>query len=160
MNPLLRLVSSGLGYLGGPIEAVGAKDCSVIMATPCPDVWDEVHHPSYREVWDTVLTETRDPHEISSRYLDEYAGRADYIERYRHHFGFHPTHGIMATFPLKRLNHAARVFVAGAGADHIVEHLGFIAAESIEAAIELAREHHGRDARIGVVRYPFAANRQ
>src|SRR3990170_3376172 len=44
MNPLLTLVSSGLGYLGGYIEALGKPGCSVIMATPCPDDWDLEHH--------------------------------------------------------------------------------------------------------------------
>lgn len=159
MNPLLRLVSTGLGYLGGPIQAVGAEGCSVIMATPCPDEWDDTHHPSYREVWDSVLSETLDPYEICARYLDDFAGRQDYLERYRHRFGFHPSHGIMATFPLKRLRHAGRVFVAGAENDHLVRHLGFIPAATIDEAIGQAREHHGADARIGVIAYPFAMNR-
>lgn len=159
MNPLLRLVSTGLGYLGGPIEAIGAPGCTVILATPCPDEWDEVHHPSYREVWDTVLTESREPSEISARYLDEFAARSDYIDKYRHHFGFHPTHGIMATYPLKRLRHAARVIVAGEGPDHIPARLGFQRTDTVEAALALAREHHGADARVGVVRYPPAFNR-
>ena len=33
MNPILTLISSGLGYLGGYIEALGKPGCSVIMAT-------------------------------------------------------------------------------------------------------------------------------
>src|SRR6202008_3158931 len=40
MNPILTLISSGLGYLGGYIEALGKPGCSVILATPCPDEWD------------------------------------------------------------------------------------------------------------------------
>jgi hypothetical protein len=39
MNPLLTLVSSGLGYLGGVIEALGKPGCSVILATPCPNTF-------------------------------------------------------------------------------------------------------------------------
>ncbi|MBI2197016.1 MAG: DUF2088 domain-containing protein, partial [Candidatus Rokubacteria bacterium] len=42
VNPILTLISSGLGYLGGLIEAVGKPGCTVIMATPVPDRWDRV----------------------------------------------------------------------------------------------------------------------
>jgi hypothetical protein len=160
MNPLLRLVSTGLGYLGGPIEAIGAPGCTVILATPCPDEWDEQHHPSYREVWETVLPESRDPDAIAAAHLDAFAARSDYIERYRFHHGFHPVHGIMATFPLKRLRHAGRVIVAGPGEDRIARHLGFVRTDTVEQAIALARDQHASDARIGVVRYPFAVNRR
>src|SRR5205807_180975 len=63
-NPILTLVSSGLGYLGGVIEALGRPGCTVIMATPAPDRWDTARHPAYREVWERVLPVTRDPYRI------------------------------------------------------------------------------------------------
>ena len=61
VNPILTLVSSGLGYLGGMIEAVGKPGCTVIMAAPARDTWDRVAHPSYLEVWERILPQTRDP---------------------------------------------------------------------------------------------------
>lgn len=159
MNPLLRLVSTGLGYLGGPIEAVGAPGCSVVLATPCPDEWDDEHHPTYRVVWDEVLPETKDAWDICTRYQDAFAARAEDVHRYRHGNAFHPAHAIMATYPLKRLRHAGRVFVAGAGNDEAVRHLGFVPADTVEEALDAAKEHHGHSPRVGVVRYPFAMNR-
>jgi hypothetical protein len=51
--------------------------------------------------------------------------REEYIERYRTGFGFHPTHAIMALYPLKRLRHAGRVIVAGAEDPGVVRHAGF-----------------------------------
>ena len=33
MNPILTLISSGLGYLGGTIQALGKKGCTVIIVT-------------------------------------------------------------------------------------------------------------------------------
>ncbi len=125
MNPILTLISSGLGYLGGYIEAQGKPGCSVILATPCPDQWDMEHHPAYREVWDRVLPQSRDPYEISERWIDEFASRADYIERYRNSVAFHPVHAILATHPLKRLRHAGRVLVAGAQDARVPAHVGF-----------------------------------
>jgi len=97
MNPLLTLISTGLGYLGGVIEALGRPGCSVILATSCPDIWDDVHHPSYREVWDRVLSRSRDPHEIQDLFEEDFLHRPEYIYKYRFCYGFHPIHGIMAT---------------------------------------------------------------
>ena len=71
VNPILTLVSSGLGYLGGMIEAVGKPGCTVIMAAPARDSWDRVAHPSYPDVWERVLPETRDPYEISARFAED-----------------------------------------------------------------------------------------
>jgi hypothetical protein len=160
LNPILTLISTGLGYLGGMIEALGKPGCSVILATPCRDRWDEQHHPSYREVWERVLPQTRDPYEARRLFESEFAGREDYIEKYRFGFGFHPVHAIMALFPLKRLKHAGRVFVAGAEDRSLVAHAGFEWAATVEDALAAAHEIHGMDAEIAFVPYPPAFNRQ
>jgi hypothetical protein len=158
-NPLLTLISTGLGYLGGMVEALGKPGCTVILATPCPDRWDDVHHPSYREVWDRVLPQTRDPYEARERFEPELAGREDYLERYRTGYGFHPTHPIMAMYPLKRLRHAGRVVVAGAEDPEVVRHAGFEPAATVEDALGMARDTHGTAPSVAVVRYPPAVNR-
>ena len=132
----------------------------MILATPCPNRWDELHHPSYREVWDRVLAHTRDPYEIRDLFEEDFAHRPEYIYKYRFGYGFHPIHGIMATYPLKRLHHAARVFVAGAEDPSLPEHLGYIPKESVEAAISEAERIHGRDASILFIRNPLAGSRQ
>ena len=157
MNPILTLISSGLGYLGGLVEAVGTPGCTIIMATPVPERWDEVAHPSYREVWERVLPITRDPYEIMRRFADAYARRHDYIEAYQTRFGFHPVHGILATYPLKRLTHVGRVIVVGALDPAIPRHLGFEVAASVEEAVALAESIHGRDCAIAHVRQPAPA---
>jgi hypothetical protein len=158
-NPLLTLYSTALGYLGGMIEALGKPGCSVVLSTPCPDRWDEQHHPSYREVWERVVPETKDPYEARERYEEEFATRPDYVQAYRTGFGFHPVHPIMAMFPLKRLRHAGRVFVAGADDPKVVEHAGFVPAPTIEAALSEAEVIHGTGASIAYVPYPPAVSR-
>jgi hypothetical protein len=135
MNPILTLISSGLGYLGGYIEALGKPGCTVVLATPCPETWDMEHHPSYIDAWNRVLPETRDPYEIMARYTDEFATHAGYIERYRHGVAFHPVHAILATHPLRRLKHASRVIVAGALDPAVPAHVGFDYAPSVEDAL-------------------------
>jgi hypothetical protein len=160
LNPLLELVSTGLGYLGGMIEGLGKPGCTAILATPARDRWDDVHHPSYREVWDRVLPVTRDPWEARELFEPELAERPAYLEAYRSGFGFHPVHPVMAMYPLKRLRHAGRVIVAGAEDPAVPRHVGFEPARDVEEALSMARETHGPDPSVAVVRYPPAVSRQ
>lgn len=153
-NPLLTLISTGLGYLGGMIEALGKPGCTAILATPCPDRWDQTHHPSYKEVWERILPTSRDPDEIRAVHESEFAHREDYIEKYRNEFGFHGVHGIMALYPLKRLRHAGRVIVAGAEDPSIPKHAGFETATTVEEAISDVS-----GASIALVEYPPGFNR-
>jgi hypothetical protein len=158
-NPILDLISTGLGYLGGMVEALGRKGCSVILATPCKRRWNMTHHPSYKEVWDTVLPLTRDPEVARHEHEPGFALRDDYIERYRFNNAFHPVHGIMALYPLKRLRHAAEVIVAAPEDPTVPEHIGFRAAPTMETAIAMAQETHGPGASIALVENPLAFNR-
>ncbi len=160
MNPLLTLVSTGLGYFGGVIEAMGKPGCSVILASPCPDQWNHAHHPSHREIWEEILPSCNNPYEIVDKFEEDFAHRPEYIYKYRFCHGFHPMHGIMTTYPLKRLAHASGVFVAGAEKPSLVEHLGFEPTGTVEEAIEKARDVQGKDASIVFVKYPILAFRQ
>ena len=69
-------------------------------------------------------------------------------------------HGIMTTYPLRRLRHASRIFVAGPENPTLVHHLGFEPTRTVEEAIEKAKEIHGKDASIVFVKYPILACRQ
>ncbi|MCG6908614.1 MAG: lactate racemase domain-containing protein [Deltaproteobacteria bacterium] len=160
MNPMLTMLSTGLGYFGGVIEAMGKPGCTVIMASPVPDVWNHDHHPTHREIWNRILPHYRDPYQIVDRFEDDFANRPEYIYKYRFCHGFHPMHGIMVTHPLKRLRHAGHVIVAGAQKPELVSHLGFEPAVSVESAIAMARERQGKDASIAFVKYPMLACRE
>jgi hypothetical protein len=159
-NPILDLISTGLGYLGGMIEALGRPGCTVILSTPCPLRWNMTHHPAYREVWETVLGPATDPEHVRHHIEPELARRADYIEAYRFHNAFHPVHASMALYPLKRLRHAGRVIVAGAQDPAVPQHIGFESARDVGQAISMAQEVLGRDATVAMVENPLAFNRQ
>ena len=154
LNPILTLISMGLGYLGGMIDAAGKPGCTVVMAAAVTDAWDRVHHPSYPDVWERVLGKTRDPYEINARFEDEFARHASHIDAYRHRFAFHPIHGILATHPLKRLGRVGRVIVAGPRDAHVPRHLGWEVAAGVEEAVARAQAIHGPGAAIGVVEQP------
>ena len=161
MNPLLTLVSTGLGYFGGVIEAMGKPGCTAILVSPCPDRWNHSHHPSHREIWQKILPHHKDPYKIVDLFEADFAHRPDYLYKYRYCYGFHPIHGLMTTYPLKRLRHAARVIVAGAANPAAInQSLGFETTGSVEAAIERAQDYHGKDASMVFVKYPILACRQ
>lgn len=156
MNPILTLISSGLGYLGGTVQALGKPGCTVIMATPCPDRWDDATHASYRDVWENVLDHERDPYVIEREYTDKYATDAGYVAKYRDAYAFHPVHGILATHPLRRLKHAGRVIVAGIEDPAVARHLGFDAAETVEEALAMAETSHGAGYSVAYAQHPAA----
>jgi len=160
MNPMLTLISTGLGYFGGVIEAMGKPGCSVILVSPCPDQWNHDHHPTHREIWDSILPKHKDPYEIADRFEEDFAHRPEYIYKYRFCYGFHPMHGIMTTYPLKRLRHASKVFVAGAKEPSLIDHLGFEPTATVEEAVKKAEEIHGKDASTVLVKYPLLTYRQ
>ncbi len=161
MNPLLTLVSTGMGYFGGVIEAMGKPGCTVILVSPCPDRWNHDHHPTHREIWQGILPRYKDPYEIVDIFEDDFAHRPDYIYKYRHCYGFHPMHGIMTTYPLKRLRHASNVIVAGAeNPSDIEQALGFDTVGTVEEAVAKAKEDQGQDASVVFVKYPMLACRQ
>jgi len=160
MNPILTILSTGLGYFGGVIEAMGKPGCSVILAHPCPDSWNHTHHPTHREIWERILPQFKDPYEIADLFEDDFSHRPEYIYKYRFCYGFHPMHGLMTTYPLKRLRHASRVFVAGAEDPAIIRHLGFEPTASVEEAIGETKAMHGKDAKVVFVRYPMLMCRQ
>lgn len=159
-NPILDLISTGLGYLGGITRAIGHSDSTAILATPCPYRWDDAHHASYREVWHDVIPATKDPDEARREYEPALARREDYIDRYRNGYSFHPVHGIMALYPLKRLKELRRVIVACPEDASVPRHCGFEAAPTVDEAVAMAMEDHGSDSRIAVVDNPPAFNRQ
>lgn len=158
-NPILDLVSTGLGYLGGMIQALGRPGCTVVLASPCPLRWNRTHHPSYEQAWNEILTVTRDPEEIRARFEPDFVRRREHIEAYRTGYAFHPVHATMALYPLKRLRHAGRVIVAGPEDPSVPAHLGFDSAPDLTAAVDMAVTDLGGRASIAVVDYPMAFNR-
>jgi len=160
MNPILTLVSTGLGYFGGVIEAMGKPGCSVILVSPCPDRWNHTHHPTHKEIWERILPNYRDPYEIVDLFEEDFCHREEYLYKYRFCYGFHPMHGIMTTYPLKRLRHVSGVFVAGAENPSLVRHLGFEPTGTTEEAIEKAQAIQGKNATIAFVKYPVLMYRQ
>ena len=55
---------------------------------------------------------------------------------------------------------AGHIIVAGPENSSLVNHVGFEPARTVEAAIDMARERHGKDASVAFVKYPLLACRE
>jgi hypothetical protein len=103
------------------------------------------HHPSYAELYDRVLPQTRDPSEIEQGFMDDFATRPEYIDRYRHQYAYHGVHPIFVwawgCLALKRLS---KIIVVGARDPGVVDHLGFTPVPTLERALSIAQEGLGK----------------
>ena len=93
MNPIL-VHCLGLGYLfnlyrNKPVVRPGG---AMIMFHPVPNEFHQVHHPSYVDFFEEVLTETTDPSTIESKYEEALRDRPWYIHLYRKSYAYHGVH--------------------------------------------------------------------
>src|SRR5919199_5137613 len=84
MNPILAMCL-GLGYVfnlyqGMPLVREGGV---LIFTHPVPWEFHPVHHPSYIDFFEQVLTETTDPVEIEAKFEEDFATDPWYIHLYR-----------------------------------------------------------------------------
>lgn len=149
MNPIL-VMCLGLGYFfnlykGKPLVREGGV---LIMSHPTPWEFHPVHHPSYIDFFEEVLSETRDPEVMSAKYEKKYAEDEWYRHLYRTSNAYHGVHPFyMWYWGAHALDHLGRVIVIG-GDERAVRRLGFSNASTLTDALEMAADTVGRDASI------------
>ncbi len=145
MNPIL-VMCLGLGYFfnlyrGKPLVREGGV---LIMSHPTPWEFHPVHHPSYIDFFEQVLSETTDPLEIEARYEKSFAEDEWYRHLYRTSHAYHGVHPFyMWYWGSHALAHLGRVIVVG-GNPRAVRRLGFMPASSLADALEMASDVVGR----------------
>jgi hypothetical protein len=144
MNPLL-VMNMLLGYLfnlykGRPLVREGG----VLIGThPVPDEFHEVHHPSYIDLWNEVLPETTDLHEIAARYEEKYAYDPWYRTLYRSSYAYHGVHPFTVLYwAAHALEHVGDVIFVG-GDPTTTKRMGFKRADSVAEALEMAEDTVG-----------------
>jgi hypothetical protein len=156
LNPLLVQVMA-LGYFyhmyrNQPILRDGGV---LIIAHPCSDKFDPVHHPSYIEFFNRVLTETTDSYAIEQKYQDEFAYNPSYVEMYRRGNAYHGAHPFYMWYWGQRgREKVSRVIVVGADNATVPAIMGWETAGSLAEAIAMARGTMGRAAKITLLHHP------
>ncbi len=145
-NPVL-MMNTGLGYAfnfhqGKPLMAEGG---TLILSNPCHKRFHPVFHPSYERFFEEVLPRTTDPAEMHERFEQAYAEDADFKRLYRNEHAYHGVHPFFAWYwGSHAMKHAGRIIVAGATDPAVVQVMGMEAAASVEEALAMARESHGK----------------
>ena len=146
MNPIL-VMCMGLGYLfnlyrGKPIVREGGV---AILSHPTPWAFHPVHHPSYIDFFEEVLTTTTDPIEIEKTFEERFATDDWYRHLYRTSHAYHGVHPFyMWYWGAHALEHLGSVIIVG-GEARSVRRLGFKPASTLADALEMASDTVGRD---------------
>jgi hypothetical protein len=146
MNPIL-VACLGLGYFfnlyrGKPLVRPGGV---LILSHPTPWAFHPVHHPSYIDFFEQVLSETTDMLEIESKYEHAFATDPWYIHLYRTSYAYHGVHPFyMWYWCAHALEHVSKVIIVG-GDRAAVRRLGFSPASTLADALEMASDVVGRD---------------
>jgi hypothetical protein len=141
MNPIL-VMCMGLGYLfnlyrGKPIVREGGV---AILSHPTPWAFHPVHHPSYIDFFEEVLSETTDPIEIEKTYEARFANDEWYRHLYRTSHAYHGVHPFyMWYWGAHALEHLGGVIIVG-GDPAAVRRLGFKPATTLNDALEMASD--------------------
>jgi lactate racemase len=155
MNPIL-VMCLGLGYFfnlyrGKPPVREGGV---LIMSHPTPWEFHPVHHPSYIDFFEQVLSETTDPLEIEAKYEVSFAEDEWYRHLYRTSYAYHGVHPFyMWYWGAHALAHLGRVIIVG-GDTRAVRRLGFMPASTLQDALEMASDTVGPQATISHIHNP------
>ncbi|HET9060586.1 MAG TPA: lactate racemase domain-containing protein [Acidimicrobiales bacterium] len=155
MNPLL-VMCMGLGYwfnlyVGKPLLRPGGV---IILSHPTPWAFHPVHHPSYIDFFEEVLSVTTDPLEIEKTYEERFANDEWYRHLYRTSYAYHGVHPFyMWYWGAHALEYAGSTIIVG-GDRKAVRRMGFKPATTLADALEMAEDQVGHDPSITYMRCP------
>jgi hypothetical protein len=144
MNPVLAMCMA-LGYLfnfylNKPIVRRGGV---AIFFHPLPKVFHPVHHPSYIDFFEEVLSATTDPEAMETAYEEKFASDPWYIHQYRTGYAFHGVHPFyMWYWGAHAMQHLGDVIFVGADPG-TARRMGFRAAPDLTRALEMAADTVG-----------------
>jgi lactate racemase len=155
MNPIL-VMCMGLGYLFNmyrnmPLVREGGV---IIMTHPTYKEFHPVHHPSYIDFFEQVLTDTTDPVVMGQKWEKQYAEDEWYRHLYRTSYAYHGVHPFYAWYwGAHGQQWAGKVIIVGGDAP-TVRRLGFTPASTMNDAFEMASDVVGRSATITHLHVP------
>ena len=145
MNPILVMcMTLGYGfnfYHNLPLVRQGGV---AIFTHPVDYKFHSVHHPSYIDFFEQVLTETTDPVEIEKKYEESFAHNPRYIELYRNSYAYHGVHPFyMWYWGCYALEYLGKVIFVKPRSVEAVRRMGFDYAKDLTEAIEMAQSFVG-----------------
>jgi len=141
MNPLL-VSCLAHGYLfnfyrGVPMVKPGG---TMIITHPCSDKFDYEQHATYIPFVHKILAETRNAHEIRSRYEEQWAADPAFVQMFRNEHVYHPAHPFfMWYWGEAGRDYLGRTIVVGADNEYMPKLMGFETAPTMDEALYMAR---------------------
>jgi hypothetical protein len=156
LNPILvQCLSAGYFfnfYRGKPLVKKGGV---MIVLHPLQEAFSRLHHPSYVDFYEQVLSQTRDPLEIEQNFEKSFAENERYIDLYRNSYAYHGVHPFyMWYWGCHGMAHMGKVIVVNPESTRAAQRIGFEPAPTLDAAIDMAKEFIGRDAQISYYHCP------
>jgi hypothetical protein len=155
MNPILA-TCMGLGYYFNSYrgQPVVRKNGAVILYHPVEPDFNQLHHPSYVDFFEEVLSTSTNPAVIEAKFEEQYATDPWYIHLYRTSHAYHGVHPFyMWYWAAHAMDHVADVVWVGADR-RAVERMGFRAASSLQDALEMVSGTVGRSPSITYLHNP------
>ena len=155
MNPIL-VQCLGLGYFfnmyrGKPLVRPRGV---MILFHPVPWEFHQVHHPSYVDFFEEVLSETTDPSQLEAKFEQHYAHDPWYIHLYRNSYAYHGVHPFyMWYWGAYAMDYLSDVIFVGADRRSVAR-MGFRTATTFVDALEMASETVGRSPTIAYFHNP------
>ncbi len=155
MNPILA-ACMGLGYYfnsyrGKPVVREGG---AVILYHPVPAAFNALHHPSYVDFYDEVLSVSTKPSVIEAKFEEQYATDPWYTHLYRTSHAYHGVHPFYMWYWISHaLDHCGDIIWVGAE-KRSVERMGFRAASTLDDALAMAQGTVGRSPSITFLHNP------
>ncbi len=122
-------------------KPVVKKNGVLIAIHPLEGEFSKLHHPSYIDFYEQVLTKTLDTKEIEEKYEKKFAENQKYINFYRNSYAYHGVHPFyMWYWGCYGLSHIGKTIIVGARNKKVLDILGFEAAKNLKEAIEKAKK--------------------
>jgi len=150
LNPILvQCLSAGYFFNFYRNQPLVRKGGVMIIDHPLEDKFNMVHHPSYYDFFEDLLTQTRDPKELERRFEKSYAENDRYRHLYRTSYAYHGVHPFyMWYWGAHGMAHMGKVIVVRPRSGRAAQRIGFESAPSMDAAIGMAKDFVGGQARI------------
>ena len=130
-------------YRGKPLIK---KNGVLIAVHPLEEEFNKIHHPSYIDFYENVLTKTLDAKEIEKNYEESFAKNEKYVKLYRNSNAFHGVHPFyMWYWGCYGLSHIGKTIIVGARNKRVLKILNFDYAENINEAVKKAKEFLKKD---------------
>jgi len=121
-----------------------SKNPVIIAASICNGFFNDDEFPAYREIYELFQKEGNNILPSVEKYAKDLVQNHDYIDKYRHHFGYHPYHGfsMISSAHIAEM-HAAAVYIVGAEQPGYARGMGLKTRSTIEEALMDAKKYVG-----------------